>query len=55
MAISTDYTQLIGMNTTTALGKADEVEEVSTAEDFLTMLVAEIQKQDPLKPLENAE
>lgn len=55
MSITTDYANIVGMNATTAVGKADKIEEISTADDFIAMLVAEIQNQDPLEPMDNAE
>jgi hypothetical protein len=55
MSITTDYTTIYGQSATTSVSSSSTSETTTTADDFLTMLVAEIQNQDPLDPMSNAE
>ena len=53
--MSTDAVSGLGSTYTTATSGVNFSSEEVTREDFLTLLIAQIQNQDPLNPMENQE
>ncbi len=53
--MATDAISGLGNTYTTAVSGTDLTSEEVTREDFLTLLIAQIQNQDPLNPMENQE